>query len=184
MRPQTAALYTVGALTAVGLGYVVYFDYKRRSDPNFRKNLKRQRKQAAKVAKAQEEDDKNAKIKLIEKVIVAAAQETYPTTPEEREKYFMEQVAAGEALCGQGPEQYENAILPFYKALKVYPAPMELVMIYQKTVPEPVFTTIVNILAIEQQAMEANGAAAPSGTAEEAAAAAATGAEPEIPIDN
>lgn len=32
--------------------------------------------------------------------------------------------------------------------------------------------------------MEANGAAAPSGTAEEAAAAAATGAEPEIPIDN
>lgn len=39
MRPQTAALYTVGALTAVGLGYVVYFDYKRRSDPNFRKNL-------------------------------------------------------------------------------------------------------------------------------------------------
>lgn len=48
-----------------------------------------------------------------------------------------------------GPEQYENAILPFYKALKVYPAPMELVMIYQKTVPEPVFTTIVNILAIE-----------------------------------
>ncbi|KAI7881310.1 protein import receptor MAS20 [Lichtheimia hyalospora FSU 10163] len=183
MRTQTAALYTVGALTAFGLGYIVYFDYKRRSDPNFRKNLKRQRKQAAKVAKAQEEDDKNAKIKLIEQVIVAAAQETYPTTPEEREKYFMEQVAAGEALCGQGPEQYENAILPFYKALKVYPAPMELVMIYQKTVPEPVFTTIVNILAIEQQAMEANGAAPPA-NAEEAAAAAATGAEPEIPIDN
>lgn len=69
---------------------------------NFILFLERQRKQAAKVAKAQEEDDKNAKIKLIEKVIVAAAQETYPTTPEEREKYFMEQVAAGEALCGQG----------------------------------------------------------------------------------
>lgn len=39
MRPQTAALYTVGALTAFGLGYAVYFDYKRRNDPNFRKNL-------------------------------------------------------------------------------------------------------------------------------------------------
>lgn len=85
----------------------------------------------------------------------------------------MAQVSAGETLCAQGtkPETYifgkmrnrhsdwsyiilgeayyDEAVLPFYKALKVYPAPMELVMIYQKTVPERVFQTIVNILAIE-----------------------------------
>lgn len=48
-----------------------------------------------------------------------------------------------------GPSYYDEAVLPFYKALKVYPAPMELVMIYQKTIPEPVFTTITTILAIE-----------------------------------
>lgn len=40
-------------------------------------------------------------------------------------------------------------MLPFYKALKVYPAPMELLMIYQKTIPEPVFKLVVNILQIE-----------------------------------
>lgn len=48
-----------------------------------------------------------------------------------------------------GPSYYDEAVLPFYKALKVYPAPMELVNIYQKTIPEPVFQTIVSILAIE-----------------------------------
>lgn len=48
-----------------------------------------------------------------------------------------------------GPNHYDDAVLPFYKALKVYPAPMELVNIYQKTIPEPVFQTIVSILAIE-----------------------------------
>lgn len=48
-----------------------------------------------------------------------------------------------------GPEFYEQAVLPFYKALKVYPAPLELIMIYQKTVPEPVFQTVVQIMALE-----------------------------------
>lgn len=48
-----------------------------------------------------------------------------------------------------GPEFYEQAVLPFYKALKVYPAPLELIMIYQKTVPEPVFQSVVQIMALE-----------------------------------
>jgi hypothetical protein len=48
-----------------------------------------------------------------------------------------------------GPSYYDEAVLPFYKALKVYPAPMELIEIYQKTIPEAVFQTIVSILAIE-----------------------------------
>lgn len=48
-----------------------------------------------------------------------------------------------------GPSYYDEAVMPFYKALKVYPAPMELVTIYEKTIPGPVFQTIVSILTIE-----------------------------------
>jgi hypothetical protein len=29
--------------------------------------------------------------------------------------------------------------MSFYRALRVYPAPVELIVIYQKTVPEPIF---------------------------------------------
>ncbi len=32
----------------------------------------------------------------------AAEKEPLPTTPEAKEKYFMEQVAAGESLCNKG----------------------------------------------------------------------------------
>ncbi|KAI8141852.1 protein import receptor MAS20, partial [Fennellomyces sp. T-0311] len=149
MKTQTVALWTAGAVAALGLGYIVYFDYQRRSDPNFRKKLKQARKKAAKNAKQKQEVGQAEKIKLIESVILETAKETFPTSPEEREKYFMAQVSAGETLTGKGEEYYNEAVLPFYKALKVYPAPMELMMIYQKTIPDPVFQIILNILSIE-----------------------------------
>lgn len=38
-----------------------------------------------------------------------------------------------------GPMFYLPAAMSFYRALRVYPSPVELIMIYQKTVPEPVF---------------------------------------------
>ncbi|KAI8333401.1 protein import receptor MAS20 [Chlamydoabsidia padenii] len=158
MKTQNIALYAAGAAAVFGVGYLIYFDYKRQNDPEFKKQLKRERKKAAKIAKASEEEDKNAKIKLIETVITAAAHETYPKTPEDMEKYFMAQVAEGEALCAKGEQYYNDAVLPFYKAIKVYPAPLELIDIYQKTLPQPVVETVVNILAIEQQAAEAQSA--------------------------
>ncbi|SAM06984.1 hypothetical protein [Absidia glauca] len=157
MKTQNVTLYAIGAAAVLGIGYLVYFDYKRQNDPNFKKQLKRERKKAAKIAKASEEEDKNAKIKLIETVITAAAHETYPKTPEDMEKYFMAQVAEGEGLCAKGEAFYNDAVLPFYKAIKVYPAPKELINIYQQTLPQPVFETVINILAIEQQAAEAQG---------------------------
>ena len=55
-------------------------------------------------------------------------------------------------FCGGnqiGEAYYNEAVLPFYKALKVYPAPMELLGIYQKTIPEAVLQVIVNVLTIE-----------------------------------
>lgn len=48
-----------------------------------------------------------------------------------------------------GEEFYNDAILPFYLALRVYPAPMDLIMIYQKTVPEAVFQMIINAMALD-----------------------------------
>ncbi|CAO3650784.1 unnamed protein product [Mucor hiemalis] len=175
MKNSTIALVATGVIATAGIGYLVYFDSKRRSDPDFRKQLRRERKQAAKASKEAEKSSKESKLQMIERVIVACAQEQLPTSPEGKEAYFMENVAAGEALCGQGPNYYDDAVLPFYKALKVYPAPMELVNIYQKTIPEPVFQTIVSILAIEQKAMEGQHTESP-----EAAAASATGIDIEV----
>jgi mitochondrial import receptor subunit TOM20 len=45
-------------------------------------------------------------------------------------------------LCSpyrEGPEFAVEAALAFYRALRVYPSPVELIMIFQNTVPDPIF---------------------------------------------
>lgn len=74
--------------------------------------VERERKKAVKAAKLAEEKAKENVMKLIESVIEAANQEEYPTSPEAKEKYFMEQVTIGEALCGKGNGK-EDPILKY-----------------------------------------------------------------------
>lgn len=121
MNNSTIALITTGSIVTAGLGYILYFDYKRRNDPTFRKqlskvnhaflskssnnSLEKERKQAAKASKKAEEKPKESRLQFFEKVIVECAKETYPTSPEEKEKYFMEQVTAGETLAAQGKKK-------------------------------------------------------------------------------
>lgn len=64
----------------------------------------KEKKKAQKEIKKAAEKTKETALQIIENVIKAAEQETLPSTPEGKEKYFMEQVAAGEALCNQGKE--------------------------------------------------------------------------------
>merc|ERR1712137_394116 len=52
----------------------------------------------------------------------------------------------GEALFAQGAAYHVPAAIAFFKALKVYPAPLELVMIYQKAVPKEVFDLIMRLV--------------------------------------
>lgn len=82
--------------------------------------------------------------------------EPSPSTPEEQEQYFMSQVATGERLAlegiwncskcpstflnhSSGPNSYLPAAMSFFRALRVYPSPVELIVIYEKTIIEPVF---------------------------------------------
>jgi len=37
------------------------------------------------------------------------------------------------------------AAVAFYKALSVYPSPLELMVIYEKTVPEPIFKVCLSL---------------------------------------
>lgn len=96
---------------------------------------------------------------VILEALERAKLEPAPASPELREPYFMDQISKGEklSLLGKcalrcpsclfpnatvGPELHLEAALCFYKGLQVYPSPMELIVIYQKTVPEPIFSTL------------------------------------------
>ncbi|KAJ1834133.1 mitochondrial import receptor subunit tom20 [Coemansia sp. RSA 2711] len=150
-----AAAVSVTAVVA-GLSYIAYFDYKRRNDRQFRRKLKRDRKRvektAEKISREPTLDDINEQALELLKSITNAKQ---PESPEEKEQYFMAQVSKGESLCGAGPAAYAEAACHFFQALKVYPNPVELVMIYQKTTPDLVFKLVMAMMAQEVRQKQA-----------------------------
>ena len=101
-RPATLAAISAGTIVTGLLAYAVYFDHRRRTDPDFRKALKRESKQQAKAAK-QEADAKGKEQKqAIRDAVERANEEGFPKDPEEVESYFMQEVAQGEGMCQSG----------------------------------------------------------------------------------
>ncbi|KAL8823831.1 MAG: hypothetical protein Q9170_008310 [Blastenia crenularia] len=148
IRSTTIALATVGALATGFLAYAVYFDHKRRTDPEFRKALKRESRRIAKAAKEEAEAQGAQQKQAIRQAVTEAQEEGFPTSVEEKESFFMNMVGQGEALCQNESLQIEAA-LSFFKALKVYPQPGDLITIYDKTVPKPVLDILAEMVAFD-----------------------------------
>ncbi|GAA5953368.1 hypothetical protein JCM21900_001829 [Sporobolomyces salmonicolor] len=162
--PAKLALAATGVLAAATVGYAVYFDYRRRNDAGFRRKLLKQHKKLEKTAKYQQEAGKEQIQNALRRAIALANAEKVPETAEGKEQFFMEQVALGEQLAARSPEFYVASAISFYKALKVYPAPQELIMIYQKTQPPAVFDLVMELISLEINAA-ASAASARSSSA-------------------
>jgi mitochondrial import receptor subunit TOM20 len=98
-RWSTIAALTVGTVLTGFVGYAIYFDHRRRTDPEFRKALKRESKKQQKEAKQQAEAAGAQQKKSIREAVDKVNEEGFPTEAEEVEKYFMDEVAEGELLC-------------------------------------------------------------------------------------
>ncbi|CDZ96773.1 Translocase of outer mitochondrial membrane complex, subunit TOM20 [Phaffia rhodozyma] len=125
-RQVNIAIGVGATVLTLAAGYAAWFDYKRQTDKQFRKKLRKDNKKinnhVESVKSAQ-----GAKVKqdLVQAVIEISAEPT-PRSPEESERYFMENVSIGERLSALGPEAYVPAAISFYRALRIYPAPAEL----------------------------------------------------------
>ncbi|GAA6060195.1 hypothetical protein JCM10212_002274 [Sporobolomyces blumeae] len=163
-NPLKIALTATGVLAAATVTYAVYFDYRRRHDPVFRKNLLKESKKLDKKAKHAQEVGKEQVQAALKRAIALANAEKVPESAEGKEQFFMDQVALGEQLAARSPEFYVASAISFYKALKVYPAPQELIMIYQKTQPPAVFDLVMELISLEIN-QAASAAAARSSSA-------------------
>jgi mitochondrial import receptor subunit TOM20 len=102
LRISTVVTVTAGALATGFIAYAVYFDHRRRTDPNFRKTLKREARRQAK-AEQQVQAAEQAKLKReIREAIDKANREGYPTGELEREQFFMDQIQLAEELGKEG----------------------------------------------------------------------------------
>lgn len=84
------------------IAYAVYFDYKRRHDVEFRRTLKRESRRLARLQKEQEEVQGKQQKEEIRALVREAVEEGLPTDLEEREAFFMQQIAQGEQMSGEG----------------------------------------------------------------------------------
>ncbi|KAF7798911.1 hypothetical protein EIP86_010139 [Pleurotus ostreatoroseus] len=146
---RTSTIFTIaGATVITGLvAYAFYFDYRRRNDASFRKKLRKEKKRVDKDAAQATPAPLDAE--ALRNALNKIREEELPEGPEEKEQYFMSQVGLGEQLSTQGPMYHLPAALAFYRALRVYPQPVELLVIYQKTVPPPIFSVIMEMTNLD-----------------------------------
>lgn len=108
----------------------------------------------------------------IRQAVADAKDEGFPADLEEREGFFMSQVAKGEGLCADSTldrtltpynppfskfgsnlvilgSSHVEAAVAFYKALKVYPQPKDLIAIYDRTVPKDVLEILAEMVAMD-----------------------------------
>ncbi|KAI1108270.1 mitochondrial import receptor subunit tom-20 [Nemania sp. NC0429] len=160
VQPNT--IVTISAATAAAglLAYAVYFDYQRRANPDFRKNLRREERRLARAEREEAAAQSKQKLRDIHRAVDVAIAEGFPTGTNEKEKYFMEYVQEGENLALK-PERTTDAAFAFYKALKVYPIPRDLIAIYDKTVDKRVLDVLAEMIAYDKtldlNAQEPNG---------------------------
>lgn len=104
LLPPSNPIYTYISLPA----YAIYFDYRRRNDPDFRKQLKRESRRQARLAKEAAEEQGKQQKEEIKTAVREAIEEGFPTDLEEKEAYFMQQIAQGEQLSGEGTETHPH----------------------------------------------------------------------------
>ncbi|KAF4126806.1 mitochondrial import receptor subunit TOM20 [Geosmithia morbida] len=147
---STSTVLTASVATAATgvLAYVAYFDYQRRNQADFRRSLRRNERKQVRAEKEQAEASTQRQRAAIKSLIDDAKEQGFPSGVEEREGYFNEQVMTGEVLSQDASKKVESA-LAFYKALMVYPAPSDLIKIYDSTVPKPILDILAEMIAYD-----------------------------------
>lgn len=150
--PSTATIVTA-AVAASTLGYLVYFDHRRRHDTAFRRSLRRAelnyQKQQASLLSAEKD---TLKLQIETTLRSSLANDPLPEGLDEREKFFVAEIARADELLNQGEAQFVSAALAFYRALAVYPNPVDLLGIYDKSIRQPVLDIVRTMVLLEPPA--------------------------------
>lgn len=160
----------IAATATFALGYVAYFDYQRRHNASFRKQLSKSKKAAAQASKASDAASKQVKVQLVKEILVKSlTEDPIPTDVHKKEEFFMTSVTMGEQLASIPGNELEAA-LQFYRALSIYPNPTDILNIYQKSIPPAVYEYVIMMIAINPPSSVASflneGAAAAAPEAE------------------
>ncbi|XP_015915098.1 mitochondrial import receptor subunit TOM20 homolog [Parasteatoda tepidariorum] len=125
------AFVAAGVCGTLFIGYCLYFDRKRRNDPNFKRNL-RDRRAKALLMKEQSKRNKSQIPELRDF--------------EQVQKFFIQEVQLGEELLAQG--DIENGIEHLSTALAVCGEPTHLIEVLQTQLPPQIFNMLMERLPV------------------------------------
>ncbi|GFR21661.1 mitochondrial import receptor subunit TOM20 homolog [Trichonephila clavata] len=125
------SIVAAGVCGTLFIGYCIYFDRKRRSDPNFKQNIRDRRAKALMMKeKAKLDSSKIPELRDYESV----------------QKFFIQEVQLGEELLAQG--DIENGIEHLSTALAVCGEPQHLIEVLQVQLPPQIFHMLMQRLPI------------------------------------
>lgn len=124
---KTTIGIAAGVAGTLFLGYCIYFDHKRRKDPDFKKKL-RERRKAKKAASAASGGPRSTMPNMADH--------------EEVQRFFLQEIQMGEALISSG--DIENGVEHLANAVIVCGQPAQLLQVLQQTLPSQVFTMLIN----------------------------------------
>ncbi|KAG8224278.1 hypothetical protein J437_LFUL005084 [Ladona fulva] len=136
LSTKTALGIAAGLCGSLFLGYCVYFDQKRRSDPNFKRKLKNKRKQ--------QKLNKGPSTRIPDLTDAAAVQE-----------FFLQEVHLGEEELTRG--NVESGVEHLCAAVAVCGQPQQLLRVLQQTMPRHVFCLLLERLPSFGQRIIAQG---------------------------
>ncbi|XP_068681437.1 mitochondrial import receptor subunit TOM20 homolog [Montipora capricornis] len=145
MSARLIAGIVAGICGTFFLGYCVYFDRKRRSDPLFKQKLLEKRRKAKQAQ--QEASMEELRTGIPDKRDAAAVQQ-----------FFMEEVQKGEELLALG--EFEQAVSHLTKAVAVCNHPQQLLQLFHGTLPDHVFQLLIerlNDMSPSQQVQSSDG---------------------------
>ena len=137
---------SLGLVASAGvcfIGYCIYFDRKRRSDPNFKEKLK-QKRRAAKAAKPGNR---------------GTTQIPDMRDAEAMQRFFLQEVQLGEELLAAG--DIDGGVEHLSNAVAVCGQPQQLLQVLQQTLPPQVFQLLVQRVPVTSKRFVMTSATSP-----------------------
>jgi hypothetical protein len=136
----TASVATVGAGIAV---YLAWFDYHRRHDSDYRREIRRAERHHERVLRDEAERSQREDRDAIRRIVQAIGREPMPMTTAERQEYMLAQLEEGQRCIDAGVDE-KKAASHFYRALIVAQDKGSIATVYDEQLPK----SILNILSI------------------------------------
>jgi len=131
---RTSMGIAAGLAGTLFLGYCIYFDQKRRKDPDFKKKLRERRKLARQSTSSGRHDPSAL---------------PNPKDHQAVQEYFLQQIQLGEELLVTG--NLDEGIEHFGRAIAFCGQPNKLLEVLQQSMPAPVFRLLVQRLPLIMQ---------------------------------